>query len=103
MALAEHVIADYQTIRLSLKSHPMAFLREHCDRQGFVSCAGLEAQRDGARVRVAGIVLIRQRPGKGNALFMTIEDETGIANGLMWSRIFDRKYRRPFMAARLAV
>ncbi|WP_116652252.1 error-prone DNA polymerase [Pelagibacterium sediminicola] len=103
MVLSEHVIADYQTIRLSLKSHPMAFLRAYCDRQGIVSCAGLEAQREGARVRVAGIVLVRQRPGKGNALFMTIEDETGIANGLMWARVFERNYRRPFMAARLAI
>ncbi len=103
MTLSEHVIADYQTIRLSLKAHPMTFLRPWCDREGFVSCAGLEAQRDGARVRVAGIVLIRQRPGKGNALFMTIEDETGVANGLMWARVFERKYRRPFMAARVAV
>ncbi len=103
MAPAEHVIADYQTVRLSLKSHPMAFLRDYCDRQGFVSCAGLAARRDGARVRVAGIVLVRQRPGKGNALFMTIEDETGIANGLMWARRFENGYRGPFMAARLAV
>jgi error-prone DNA polymerase len=103
MALSEHVIADYQTIRLSIKAHPMAFLRAYCDRQGFVSCAGLAAQKDGARVLVAGVVLVRQRPGKGNALFMTIEDETGIANGLMWARRFDNGYRRPFMAARLAV
>lgn len=103
MELAEHVIADYQTIRLSLKSHPMAFLRDHCDRSGIVSCAGLMAQKNGARVRVAGIVLVRQRPGKGNALFMTIEDETGIANGLMWSRQFDKGFRHPFMASRLAV
>ncbi|WP_404404963.1 error-prone DNA polymerase [Pelagibacterium halotolerans] len=102
MALAEHVVIDYQTIRLSLKAHPMQFLRKMFDAEGVVSCAGLSALRDGARVRVAGIVLVRQRPGKGNAIFMTLEDETGIANGLMWASRFET-YRRQIMASRLAV
>lgn len=102
MALSEHVIADYQTARLSLKAHPMEFLRERFAAEGVLSCSGLEEARDGSRVKVAGIVLVRQRPGKGNAIFMTIEDETGIANGLMWSSRFER-YRREIMAARLAV
>jgi error-prone DNA polymerase len=102
MALSEQVIADYQTIRLSLKAHPMSFLREKFAADGVLTCKGLEDVPDGRKVLVAGIVLIRQRPGKGNAIFLTIEDETGIANGLMWSRRFEH-YRREIMSARLAV
>ncbi len=102
MALSEQVIADYQTLRLSLKAHPMVFLREKFSADGVLSCKALEEVPDGRKVLVAGIVLIRQRPGKGNAIFLTIEDETGIANGLMWSRRFER-YRREIMSARLAV
>ena len=102
MALGEHVIADYQTLRLSLKAHPMRFLRELFAQEGVTSCAGLSAIRDGARAKVAGVVLVRQRPGKGNAVFMTLEDETGIANALIWARDFAR-YRRQVMGARLAV
>ncbi|WP_421952735.1 error-prone DNA polymerase [Pelagibacterium sp.] len=102
MALSEHVIADYQTARLSLKAHPMVFLRERFATEGVISCLGLDAVPDGRLVKVAGIVLVRQRPGKGNAIFMTIEDETGIANGLMWASRF-KNYRRQIMAARLAV
>ena len=102
MALSEHVIADYQTARLSLKAHPMVFLREQFTAEGVLSCKGLDHVPDGRMVKVAGIVLVRQRPGKGNAIFMTLEDETGIANGLMWSSRFE-KYRREIMASRLAV
>ena len=102
MALSEQVIADYQTLRLSLKAHPMSFLRQGFSADGVLTCKGLETVPDGRRVLVAGIVLIRQRPGKGNAIFLTIEDETGIANGLMWSRRFEN-YRREIMSARLAV
>ncbi|MHB2264383.1 error-prone DNA polymerase [Aliihoeflea sp. PC F10.4] len=102
MPLSEHVVADYQTIRLSLKAHPMRFLRDLFKREGVSTCAGLAELPDGAKARVAGIVLVRQRPGKGNAIFMTLEDETGVANALIWARRFER-YRRPIMAARLAL
>ena len=102
MGLSEHVIADYQTLRLSLKAHPMTFLRRTLDETGVVSCKGLDRLADGAKVLVGGVVLVRQRPGKGNAIFMTLEDETGIANCLLWSSRFER-YRREVMASRLAV
>ena len=102
MPLPQHVVADYQTLRLSLKAHPMHFLREGFSRERVADCAGLARLPDGAFARVAGIVLVRQRPGKGNAIFMTLEDETGIANALIWARRFER-YRRPVMAARLAL
>jgi error-prone DNA polymerase len=102
MAPAEEVVADYQTQRLSLKGHPMQFLRGHFEEQGARTCAEVNAARDGAKIRVAGVVLIRQRPGKGNAIFITIEDETGVVNGLLWARDFE-KQRRAVMAARLMV
>jgi len=100
MPLSEEVATDYQLTRLSLKGHPMQFLRSIFSVEGVLSCAGAEKARNGRIERVAGVVLIRQRPGKGNALFITLEDETGITNVLLWARDFDR-YRREVMAARL--
>lgn len=100
MRPAEHVAADYQTTRLSLKAHPLSFLRADFDREGIASCAATSAARDGRRVKTAGIVLVRQRPGKGNAIFVTIEDETGITNVVIWARLFET-YRRAIMASRL--
>lgn len=100
MALAEHVVADYQTVRLSLKAHPMALLRARFAAEGVRSAAELAAARDGARAKVAGVVLVRQRPGKGNAIFVTLEDETGVANVLVWARDFE-KFRAEVMGARL--
>ncbi|MDE2406002.1 MAG: error-prone DNA polymerase [Sphingomonadales bacterium] len=100
MAPAEQVIADYQTTRLSLKAHPMAFLRAALAAEGILSCAECNALPDGRRARVAGVVLIRQRPGKGNAVFITLEDETAIVNALLWARELEQQ-RRAVMAARL--
>ena len=100
MALPEEVVTDYQVTRLSLKGHPMQFLRSTFEQEGVLSCAGTANARNGRIERVAGVVLIRQRPGKGNALFITLEDETGITNVLLWARDFER-YRREVMAARL--
>ncbi len=102
MPLAEQVVADYQTTRLSLKDHPMTFLRALFRAEGVVSAADLARVKDGRRASVAGIVLVRQRPGKGNAIFVTIEDETGITNGLLWARDFEAN-RRAVMASRLMV
>ena len=100
MPLVEEVVADYQTTRLSLKGHLMQFLRPRLAAEGVVTCADANAAPDGRKVRVAGVVLIRQRPGKGNAVFITIEDETGIANALLWARDMERQ-RRAVMASRL--
>ena len=100
MPLSEDVVTDYQTTRLSLKGHPMQFLREALTRKGVLACADANAAPDGRKVRVAGVVLTRQRPGKGNAVFITIEDETGVVNALLWSRDLE-KQRRAVMAARL--
>src|SRR3546814_5189027 len=73
---SEQVLTDYQTTRLSLKGHPMAFLRRAFAKEGVLSCIEAAAAKNGALVRTAGIVLIRQRPGKGNAIFITIEDRS---------------------------
>jgi error-prone DNA polymerase len=100
MGLGEHVAADYQMTGLSLKEHPMALLRPLFAREKAVPCAALRGMKSGARVRVAGVVLVRQRPGKGNAIFITLEDEGGIANIVLWARQFEAM-RREVMAARV--
>lgn len=100
MPLGEHVAADYQTARLSLKSHPMQILRPVFQREGILTCAETSALRDGGWARTAGIVLVRQRPGEGKAIFVTLEDETGITNALLWARTFE-KFRAQTMGARL--
>ncbi len=100
MPLGEHVAADYQTARLSLKAHPMAILRPVFAAERVLTCAETEAKRGGSLVQVAGVVLVRQRPGKGNAVFVTLEDETGITNVVLWARMLEQ-FRREVMGARL--
>jgi error-prone DNA polymerase len=101
MPLCEHVISDYQTVRLSLKAHPMQFLRAHYAAQKFVTADQLKSLKDGRRLSMAGVVLIRQRPGTSKGVvFVTIEDETGIANLVVWPDVFE-KQRKIVMGARL--
>jgi error-prone DNA polymerase len=101
MPLAEHVVNDYQTIRLSLKAHPMTFLREHYATKKFVTADQLKSIKDGKRLSIAGLVLIRQRPGSAKGVvFITIEDETGVANLVVWPDVFE-KQRKIVMGARL--
>ncbi|MDB5679481.1 error-prone DNA polymerase [Sphingomonas bacterium] len=100
MPLSEEVSADYQLTRLSLKGHPMQFLRPMFDAEKVLTCEGVSKATNGARVTVAGVVLVRQRPGTGNAIFMTLEDETGITNVLLWARIFEAQ-RMQVMGSRL--
>jgi len=101
MPLPEHVVADYQTIRLSLKGHPMEFLRERFEREGAIVCSSVSDARDRQYVRCAGVVLVRQRPGSAKGVvFMTLEDETGIANVVVWPKVMDR-FRKEVMGSRL--
>ncbi|WP_286831422.1 MULTISPECIES: error-prone DNA polymerase [Kordiimonas] len=102
MPLSEHVVNDYQTMRLSLKAHPLYFLRRKLQSQGAIRCTDLAECGDGAKVKVAGLVLVRQRPGKGNVVFITLEDETGVANIIVWKRLF-KKQRAVVMSSRLLV
>jgi len=101
MPLPEQVVADYQTIRLSLKGHPMQFLREMFSRERVVPCHDICHRNDRRSVRCAGVVLVRQRPGSAKGVvFMTLEDETGIANIVVWPKVME-KYRKEVMGARL--
>jgi len=103
MALGEHVVNDYQTLRLSLKAHPLALLRSRFDGRSIARCVDLHSLRDGAVVAVAGVVLVRQRPGSAKGVvFMTLEDETGIANAVVWPNMLER-FRKVIMTARLMV
>ena len=103
MPLSEHVVNDYQTVRLSLKAHPMCFLRDHYAARGFVTADRLRKLRYGQRVSLAGLVLIRQRPGSAKGVcFITLEDETGIANLIVWPDRFAAQ-RSIVMGARLMV
>lgn len=102
MPLKEHIAADYQMLHLSLKGHPMQILRPLFEREGVLSCATTAASPDGRFCRTAGVVLVRQRPGKGNAIFITLEDETGVTNVVLWARLFEL-FRKEVMGGRLLV
>jgi error-prone DNA polymerase len=103
MPLSEHVVADYQTIRLSLKGHPIEFLRPRFDRERVITCASVSDANDRQYVRCAGVVLVRQRPGSAKGVvFMTLEDETGIANIVVWPKVMER-FRKEVMGARLVL
>ncbi|WP_239806832.1 error-prone DNA polymerase [Croceicoccus hydrothermalis] len=101
MPMSEEVVADYQTTRLSLKAHPMAFLRADLAERGFVRACDLRARKFRSMIHIAGVVLIRQRPGSAKGVcFITLEDETGVANLVVWPDLKE-KYRRVVMGARL--
>jgi error-prone DNA polymerase len=101
MAPGEQVADDYRAMRLSLKAHPVSFLRDGLAAGRIVPCGAIRTMKTGARVRLAGLVLIRQRPGSAKGvIFVTIEDETGTANLIVWPHVMER-YRRQVLGARL--
>jgi error-prone DNA polymerase len=101
MPLGEHVVEDYATTGLTIKRHPLAFLRAELAREGLAAAADLATLPVGRRLAVAGLVLIRQRPGSANGVvFVTLEDETGIANLIVWPAILER-FRRAALGATL--
>ncbi|MGA7810086.1 error-prone DNA polymerase, partial [Bradyrhizobium sp.] len=101
MPLPEQVVADYQTIRLSLKGHPMQFLRQMLTRESVIACKDVCHDNDRRKVSCAGVVLVRQRPGSARGVvFMTLEDETGIANIVVWPKVMEQ-FRKEVMGARL--
>ena len=103
LAPSEEVVGDYQTIRLSLKGHPVRFLRERLAGAGAVTAKAYQGLADGRRVRVGGVVLVRQRPGTAKGVcFMTLEDETGVANLVLWESVFER-FRPVAMGARMVL
>ncbi|WP_395022269.1 error-prone DNA polymerase [Dongia sp.] len=101
MPLSQHVIEDYRSLQLTLKQHPMAFLRDRLSGRGVVANDRLASCRNGQKIRVAGLVLVRQRPGTASGvIFMTLEDETGIANVVVWNHLFEQ-LRGVVMTAKL--
>jgi error-prone DNA polymerase len=100
LRIGEQVVADYQTLRLSLRAHPMRILRPIFARENFIRACDLADRRDGAWTRAAGLVIVRQRPGNGKMVFITLEDETGVINVALYSTLFEY-YRKPVMASRL--
>ena len=101
MPLSEEVVADYQTTRLSLKAHPMALLRAELAERGFVRACDLRERKFRSMVQVAGVVLIRQRPGSAKGVcFITLEDETGVVNLVVWPDLKE-KQRKVVMGSRL--
>ncbi len=94
MTQGRQVVEDYASVGLSLRRHPVAFLRADLTASGLIACEALARVRDGRRAEVAGIVLVRQKPGSAKGiLFMTIEDETGIANLILWPALFAQQRR----------
>lgn len=100
MPIGSHVVHDYRALGLSLKAHPVSFLRASLDAEGVTPNEHLRQMSNGSRVSVAGLVLIRQRPGTAKGvIFVTLEDETGIANAVVWHKIFER-FRPQVLGAR---
>jgi error-prone DNA polymerase len=96
------VVEDYRSVGLSLRRHPVSFLRDELKRERILPCAALAELRDGARATVAGVILVRQRPGSASGvLFVTIEDETGHANLIVWPSVFERQRRLVMSASML--
>ena len=103
MPQTEQVVADYQTLRLSLKAHPISFFRSSLRKQGFNAAGDLPSLNHGRKVSLAGLVLVRQKPGSAKGVcFITLEDETGVANLVIWPKLFEH-YRAVIMSARLLV
>jgi len=101
MQLSEHVFQDYATTSLSLKAHPVSFVREQLSLFDVTHTDSLKKLQDGMNVKVAGLVLVRQRPSTANGiLFITLEDETGVANLVVFSKLFEQ-YRKEILSSRL--
>lgn len=99
MPAGREVVEDYESTGLSLKAHPLSFLRAALSRRNVVTAEDIKSIRNGRKIKVAGIVLVRQRPGSAKGvLFITLEDETGSMNLIVWPKLFD-KYRRTILGS----
>ncbi len=104
MTAGGEVVEDYGHVGLSLRSHPVRFLRGDLHRRRIVSCAEAMDARDGRWLEAAGVVLVRQRPGSAKGvMFITLEDETGIANLVVWPKVFEANRRTILSAGMIAV
>lgn len=101
MTSAEHVVQDYASTGLSLKAHPVSFVREQLNMLHVIPNTSITERKNGDIIKVAGLITVRQRPGTAKGvLFITIEDETGFSNLVVWVKIFE-KYRKEILQARL--
>ncbi|MEA2753803.1 MAG: error-prone polymerase [Aliidongia sp.] len=101
MTEGHEVVEDYGHVGLTLRQHPVAFLRDAMTRRKVLTCAEASVGRDGRSVKLAGLVLVRQKPGSAKGvMFITIEDETGIANLVIWPALFEAQ-RRVILSARM--
>lgn len=101
MTAGEHVIQDYATTSLSLKAHPVSFVREKLRLLHVLSAKEITEAKDGDLVKVAGLILVRQRPGTASGIcFITIEDETGTTNLVVFQKFFDQ-YRKEILQSKL--
>jgi error-prone DNA polymerase len=104
MTEGREVVEDYGHTGLTLRQHPVAFLRQELTRRRVMTCADATALRDGRRATVAGLVLVRQKPGSAKGvMFITIEDETGVANLVVWPQLFEKQRRVVLSAGMLAI
>ena len=104
MKEGSEVVEDYGHVGLSLRSHPLSFLREELTAQRIVTCQRVGAAKDGTWLETAGIVLVRQMPGSAKGvMFITIEDETGVANLVIWPDLFERQRREILGASMMGV
>jgi len=104
LTAGREVVEDYRATQLSLRAHPVTFLRDRLAARRIARCGDLMAMKDGARVEVAGLILVRQRPGSAKGVvFVTLEDETGIANAVLWADRFEENRRTVMSATMLAI
>ena len=104
LTAGREVVEDYRATQLSLRAHPLSFLRDELTRRRMTRCADLASIRDGRRVEVAGIILVRQRPGSAKGvLFITLEDESGVANAILWPDRFEANRRTVMSSAMLGI
>ncbi|WP_404367321.1 OB-fold nucleic acid binding domain-containing protein [Sphingomonas sp. MMS24-J45] len=104
LTAGREVVEDYRATQLSLRAHPVSFLRDTLDARRITRCGDLRRTKDGTRVEVAGLILVRQRPGSAKGVvFVTLEDETGIANAILWPDRFEAQRRVVMGAAMLGI
>ncbi|WP_439605259.1 error-prone DNA polymerase [Shinella sp.] len=104
MRAGHEVVEDYAHTGLTLRQHPIAFLRNDLRQKGMVTCAEAMGTRDGRWLMTGGLVLVRQRPGSAKGvMFLTLEDETGIVNAVVWPTLFERQRRVLLSSSMMAI
>ncbi len=104
MSSGSEVVEDYVHLGLTLRAHPLSFLRDDLRGRKIVTCAEVMDAKDGKRLETAGIVLVRQKPGSAKGvMFITIEDETGVANLVIWPSLYEKQRRIILSSGMMAV